>query len=81
LLCHGETEQALGGVGEEDGIVRVKPEVVVSVTYQNMQESPSYSSGYALRFPRISHYRPDRRVNDIVSLDEIKKEVKRTKRK
>jgi DNA ligase-1 len=67
--------------GEEDGIVRVKPEVVVSVTYQNMQESPSYSSGYALRFPRISHYRPDRRVNDIVSLDEIKKEVKRGKRK
>jgi DNA ligase-1 len=68
-------------IGEEDGIVRVKPEVVISVTYQNMQESPSYSSGYALRFPRITHYRPDRRVNDIVSLDEIKKEAKRTKRK
>jgi len=67
--------------GEEDGVVRVKPEIVVSVTYQNMQESPSYSSGYALRFPRISHYRPDRRVNDIVSLDEIRKEAKRTKRK
>src|SRR3989339_133368 len=82
-FSYEEMTKLLNGlkVGEEDGIVRVKPEVVVSVTYQNMQESPSYSSGFALRFPRISHYRPDRRVNDIVSLDEIKKEVKRTKRK
>jgi len=82
-FSYEEMTKLLNGlkVGEEDGIVRVKPEVVVSVTYQNMQESPSYSSGFALRFPRISHYRPDRRVNDIVLLDEIKKEVKRTKRK
>jgi DNA ligase-1 len=57
--------------------VKVKPEIVVSVTYQNIQASPSYSSGFALRFPRISHYRPDRSIKDIVSLDEIKKEAKR----
>lgn len=57
--------------------VKVKPEIVVSVTYQNIQASPSYSSGFALRFPRISHYRPDRSIKDIVSIDEIKKEAKR----
>lgn len=57
--------------------VKVKPEIVVSVTYQNIQASPSYNSGFALRFPRISHYRPDRSVKDIVSLDEIKREAKR----
>jgi len=61
--------------------VKVKPKIVVSVTYQNVQESPSYNSGYALRFPRITRYRPDRSVRDISSLDEIQKEAKRVKRK
>ncbi|MEK6927689.1 MAG: ATP-dependent DNA ligase [Nanoarchaeota archaeon] len=64
----------------EGTYVKVKPEVVVSVLYQNIQESPSYSSGYALRFPRITRYRPDRSVKDIVSLEEIEKEVKKAKR-
>ena len=62
-------------VEEEGRSVKVKPRVVVSVTYQNIQRSPSYSSGYALRFPRITHYRPDRGVKDIATLDDIKKEA------
>ncbi len=56
--------------------VKVKPKLIVSVTYQNIQKSPSYSSGYALRFPRITHYRPDKHINEIASLDDIKKEAK-----
>lgn len=68
-------------IGEEKGYVRVKPKVVVSVTYQNIQPSPTYSSGYALRFPRITHYRPERGIRDIASLDDIKREVERGKRK
>ena len=60
----------------EDGKnVTVKPRIVVSVTYQNIQKSPSYSSGFALRFPRITAYRADRSVRDIATLSEIKKEV------
>jgi DNA ligase-1 len=64
-------------IEEKDGIVKVKPKIVVMVTYQNIQESPSYSSGYALRFPRITRYRPDRSVKDIDLLEDIKKEVKK----
>ncbi len=60
-------------IGTEGTRVIVKPKVVVSVTYQNIQESPSYSSGYAMRFPRISHYRPDRQSGDIATLEDIKK--------
>ena len=56
--------------------VKIKPKIVVSVNYQNIQKSPSYSSGYALRFPRITHYRPERGVYDIVSLSDIEKEAK-----
>lgn len=51
--------------------VAVKPKIVVSVTYQNIQKSPSYSSGYAMRFPRITQYRPDRNVEDIASIEDI----------
>jgi len=68
-------------VDEKNGVVRVKPKIIVMVTYQNIQESPSYSSGYALRFPRIIRYRPDRGVRDIASAEEIEKEVKMAKRK
>jgi len=53
--------------------VKVKPKLIVSVTYQNIQKSPSYDSGYALRFPRISAYRPDRGVDDIATLKDIEK--------
>lgn len=57
--------------------VEVKPKVVVSVTYQNIQASPRYSSGFALRFPRITHYRPERGTHDIATLEDIKKELER----
>ena len=65
--------------------VDVKPKVVVSVTYQNIQGSPKYASGFALRFPRITHYRPERGVYDIATLEDIKREAelmsKREKRR
>ncbi len=61
--------------------VVVKPKVVVAVTYQNIQTSPSYSSGYAMRFPRITAYRPDKGVKEIATLKEIEREVKRAERK
>ncbi|MEK6893373.1 MAG: ATP-dependent DNA ligase [Nanoarchaeota archaeon] len=64
-------------ITEETGNeIKVKPKVIISVTYQNIQKSPSYSSGYALRFPRITHYRPDKTLNEIATLGEIEKEAK-----
>src|SRR3989338_2006327 len=50
-------------MSEEGKHVQVKPEMVVSIGYQNIQESPSYTSGFALRFPRILRLRPDRDIN------------------
>jgi DNA ligase 1 len=67
-------------IGESGKTVRVKPKIVVSVVYQNIQGSPSYSSGYAMRFPRITRYRPDRNLKDIASLKDIEKEVKKERR-
>ncbi|MEM3074930.1 MAG: ATP-dependent DNA ligase [Candidatus Pacearchaeota archaeon] len=63
-------------LSEKGQRVKVKPKIVVSVTYQNIQKSPTYSSGYAMRFPRITHYRPDRRTHDIATLEDIKREAR-----
>ncbi len=59
-------------VVEVDGRhIKVKAEIVVTVQYQNIQRSPTYSSGYALRFPRITRLRADRGAGDVATLDEI----------
>ncbi len=62
-------------VEEHGRKIKVKPKIVVAVQYQNIQKSPTYSSGYAMRFPRIVRLRPDRGVSDIATLDEIEKEA------
>ncbi len=54
--------------------VEVKPKIVLTVTYQNIQKSPKYSSGYALRFPRFTQLRPDRSPGDIATLEEVKRD-------
>lgn len=40
--------------------VEVKPEVVVEIGYEEIQKSPNYESGYALRFPRLQRTREDK---------------------
>ena len=57
--------------------VEVKPKLIVTVTYQNIQKSPKYSSGFALRFPRFTRLRLDRGLHDIAFLHEIKREYKK----
>ena len=68
-------------ISENNDGVMVKPKVIVSVTYQNIQPSSNYSSGYALRFPRITHYRPERGIHDIASLEDIKIEFNKNSKK
>ena len=40
-------------IKEEGRTVKVRPEIVVEVGYEEIQKSPHYESGYALRFPRL----------------------------
>ncbi len=51
-------------VSEEPGVVHVKPEVVVEVTYNDVQKSPTYRSGFALRFARVTRIRSDKGPQD-----------------
>jgi DNA ligase-1 len=58
----------------------IKPRVVVSVTYQEIQKSPNYKSGFALRFPRFTALRPDRSASDVATLEEVEKDFGGQKR-
>lgn len=53
--------------------VTVKPKIVVEVIYEEVQKSPTYSSGYALRFPRIKNLRNDKPLKDIATIKDIER--------
>ncbi len=59
-------------ISEKGKLVKVKPEIVIELNYEEIQKSPTYSSGYALRFPRVMRLREDKSVSDIARLREVK---------
>lgn len=57
----------------DDGYtVSVEPQVVVEVAYNEIQRSPQYSSGFALRFARIKRIRDDKGPGQITTLAELR---------
>jgi len=44
--------------------VELKPAVIFEVAYEEIQRSPNYSSGYALRFPRLVQVRDDKSLEE-----------------
>lgn len=59
---------------EDENRVYIKPIIIVAVTYQEIQKSPNYSSGWALRFPRITTLREDKPLSEIADLRDIEKD-------
>jgi DNA ligase 1 len=56
----------------DDGYtVTVRPEVVVEVAYNEIQRSPQYNSGFALRFARIKRIREDKGPAQVTTVTEI----------
>jgi len=58
-------------VKEKGREVEVKPELVISLKFEEIQRSPTYSSGFALRFPRMMMIREEKPVEEIATLDEV----------
>nr|MCK4929490.1 DNA ligase [Nanoarchaeota archaeon] len=52
-------------ISEEGKTVRIKPEIIIEVKYEEIQKSPTYDSGYALRFPRFVRLREDKALSDV----------------
>jgi DNA ligase-1 len=51
----------------------VEPKVILEVTFDRVQASPRHKSGFALRFPRILRLRDDKSVDEIDTLETVRK--------
>ena len=59
-------------ISDDGYTVTVRPEVVVEVAYNEIQKSPQYSSGFALRFARIKNIREDKGPEQVTTLAELR---------
>jgi DNA ligase-1 len=60
-------------ISEKGKDVKLKPKIVIEVGYQEIQKSPNYESGFALRFPRFIRMRPDKGPEEADTIDRVKK--------
>lgn len=60
-------------LAESGTAVDIRPAVVFEVGYEEIQRSPTYSSGYALRFPRFVEVRADKDPVDADSLARVER--------
>jgi DNA ligase-1 len=68
-----QTEELLKReVARDDWTVRVRPELVVEVTFNDLQASPRYPGGLALRFARVKGYRPDKKAQDADTIETVR---------
>jgi DNA ligase-1 len=51
--------------------VKLVPHLVVEVAYEEIQKSPNYESGYALRFPRVVRFREDKSPEEADDLNRL----------
>ncbi len=53
--------------------VSIRPAIVIEVNYEEIQQSPSYTSRYALRFPRFIRLRLDKKPTDANTLTDLQR--------
>lgn len=60
-MLRWQTEKLLSlETGRDPMTVYVRPELVVEIAFSDVQESPRYPAGLALRFARVKRYRPEK---------------------
>ncbi len=66
----------------DEWTIYVRPELVVEIAYSDLQESPRYPGGLALRFARVRRYRENKSPNETDSIQKLRQifETKREKK-
>jgi DNA ligase-1 len=68
-----QTEKLKGlEISHDRHTVYVKPELVVEIAFNEVQESPHYPGGLALRFARVKGYRQDKPAADADTIDTVR---------
>lgn len=52
--------------------VHVRPELVVEIAFNDVQTSPKYPGGLALRFARVKGYRPDKAADEADTVETVR---------
>jgi DNA ligase-1 len=63
--------------GRDRYTVYVRPELVVEVAFNDLQASPQYPGGLALRFARVKGYRPDKSPAEADTIDTLREIYRR----
>jgi len=73
MLAWQTEELQKRAIGRDEWTVYVRPELVVEIAFNDLQESSQYPGGLALRFARVKGYRPDKRPEDADSIDTVRR--------
>src|SRR4051794_2552368 len=57
---------------QDDWVVQLRPQMVVEIAFNDLQESSQYPGGLALRFARVRGYRPDKGPQDADTIDTVR---------
>ena len=60
------------GEKRDQWTVHVRPELVVEIAFNDVQQSSQYPGGMALRFARVKGYRPDKRAEEADTIDTVR---------
>jgi len=72
-MLRWQTERLLALERRRDAhTVYVRPELVVEVAFDGLQQSPQYPGGLALRFARVKSYRTDKAPEDADTIEAVK---------
>jgi len=73
-LLEALTEQFSDLIEAEDGVMlKFKSEIVFEIAFEEIQKSPNYPAGYALRFPRLVRVRDDKTIEEIDTIEKIER--------
>jgi DNA ligase-1 len=59
-------------LGRDEWTVYVRPELVVEIAFDDIQSSPRYPGGVALRFARVRRYRHDKKAADTDTIEAVR---------
>jgi DNA ligase-1 len=77
-MLRWQTEKLLSlAVEKTEWVVRVRPELVVEIAFSDLQESPRYPAGLALRFARVKRYRTDKPASEADTLQTVREIFRR----
>jgi DNA ligase-1 len=77
-MLRWQTEKLLSlETARDEWTVHVRPELVAEVAFADVQESPRYPAGLALRFARVKRYRPDKPASEADTLQAVREIFRR----